>query len=581
MTNLEIAKIFYEVAAYLDMQGIPFEPRAYEKVAEVLGNLGEETADIYKKHGLAGLEAIPGVGKSIAGHIEEIIKTGQFKKYEALKKKTPVKLSELLRVSGLGPKKIKVLYEKLGVRDLKDLAKVAKGGKIRGLAGFGEKSEENILAGVGFAVKSSERMLLSVALSVAEAIIADLKKLKEVKVISEAGSLRRRQETIGDIDVLVASAKPKVVIDYFVQMPNVERVIAQGPTKASVRLRQGFNADLRVLAPASWGSGLQYFTGSKTHNIKTRQIAAKKHLKLNEYGVFRGSKKIAGKSEEEVYKAIGLAYLEPELREDTGEVEMMQNGEKLPVPVPDGALRGDLQVQTSWTDGANTIEEMALAAQAAGLEYIAITDHTRDLAMTGGSDEEKLLRQIEEVKRVNKKFKDFTVLTGAEVNIRKDGTLDIADEVLAKLDVVGISVHSNFKMPEKEMTERIIKAMRNPNADILFHPTGRLIGRREAYAVDMERIIEEASETGTVLEINAFPDRLDLKDEYVRMAVGKGVKLCIDSDAHATAHFQYLRYGIAQARRGWAEASDIINTHPLQKMLSLLKDGARRGRSMI
>ena len=329
--------------------------------------------------------------------------------------------------------------------------------------------------------------------------------------------------------------------------------------------------DLRVVPEESWGAALQYFTGSKAHNVKVRQVAISHGLKLNEYGVFRGKKKIAGKTEKEVYEAIGLPYLEPELREDTGEVELMKKNKSLPKVIEYGSLRGDLQVQTDWTDGKHSIEKMAMEARRLGLEYIAITDHTKSLAMTGGSDEKKLLRQMKEIDRLNKKIKGITILKGAEVNILKDGSLDIEDDVLAKLDVVGVSVHSLFKMSKRDMTERILRAMRNPNVDILFHPTGRVIQKREAYEVDMERIIREAIKTGTILEINAFPVRLDLKDEHIRMAVDLGARFSIDSDAHNYGHFKYLEFGVAQARRGWAEEKDVINTLPLRQFLRELK----------
>jgi DNA polymerase (family 10) len=379
------------------------------------------------------------------------------------------------------------------------------------------------------------------------------------------------KETVGDIDILVSSDKPEKVLEYFVRMSDVTKVWGKGPTKASVRVGAGFDIDLLVVSKESWGAALQYFTGSKEHNIKVRQIAINMGLKLNEYGVFRGEKQIAGRTEDEVYKAIGLMNLEPELREDTGEVELLQKGEPLPTVIPYGSLKGDVQVQTNWTDGDNSIEEMAQEAKRLGLEYIAITDHTKSLAMTGGSDEKKLLRQMNEIDALNRRLKDIRILKGAEVNIMKDGSLDISDEVLSRLDVVGVSVHSLFKMPKDAMTARIIRAIQNPHVDILFHPTGRLIQKRAGYEVDMERIIREATRTHTILEINAFPDRLDLKDEHIRMALLHGVKFVIDSDAHNKEHFKYLDFGVAQARRGWATSKDVINTLPVEQFLMALK----------
>jgi DNA polymerase (family 10) len=344
----------------------------------------------------------------------------------------------------------------------------------------------------------------------------------------------------------------------------------QGKTKSMVKLRNGMDVDLRVVEKESFGAALNYFTGSKDHNVTLRRIAQEKGLKLNEYGLFCGSKRIAGKTEEGVYKALGLAYVAPELRENQGEIEAAKKGE-LPDLVGYGDLHGDLQTQTTWTDGSNSIEEMAAEAKRLGLEYIAITDHTKSLAMTGGSDERKLLKQMAAIDKINQSLKGIKILKGAEVNINKDGTLDIKDEVLAKLDVVGVAVHSHFNLPRKEMTERITRAMRNPHADILFHPTGRVIQKREPYDVDMDAIIKTAKETGTVLEIDAYPDRLDLKDEHVRKVVQAGVKLVIDSDAHSVNHIRFLEFGIAQARRGWAEKKDVINTKPLKEFLKCLK----------
>jgi len=572
--NEDIAKIFREMAAFYEMEDDRFRVRAYENGAEILESLTLNVKQIYGKEGLKGLEDLPGVGRGMAGKIEEYIQTGKIKEYNALKKKMPVDIDELASVEGLGPKGIKTLYTKLKIKNLKDLEKAAKAGKIRKLEGFGAKSEQNILEGIEFVKRNTGRMLLGDAWPRVEELIEEFKGMKGVKNISPAGSLRRRKETIGDIDILVATDDPKKVMKKFVGMPDVVKVWGKGATKASVRVRGNFDIDLRVVPKESWGAALQYFTGSKQHNIKVRQIAIDKGLKLNEYGVFKGKKNIAHKTEEEVYKAIGLQYLEPEMREDTGEVELLQKKKPLPKIIPYGSLKGDLQVQTNWTDGAHSIEEMAKEAKRQGLEYIAITDHTKSLAMTAGSDEKKLLRQMREIDKLNKSIKGITILKGAEVNVLKDGSLDIKDEVLAKLDVVGASVHSLFKMSKKDMTERIVRAINNPHVDILFHPTGRLIQKRAAYDVDIERVIKEAVKSGTILEINAFPLRLDLGDEHIRMGVEAGAKFVIDSDAHNKEHFKYLEFGIAQARRGWATAKDVINTLPLSKFLEKLKSYA-------
>jgi len=571
MLNQEIAAIFRKMALFFQMQDDGFRARAYENGAEILENLTVNVKDVYAKKGLKGLEDLHGIGRGMAEKIEEYIKTGKIKEYRDLKKKMPVDIDELASVEGLGPMSIKTLYKKLKIKNLKDLEKAAKAGKIQKLKGFGKKTEENILEGIEFVKKNSGRMLLGYIWPRVEKLVEEFESMKEVENISPAGSLRRKRETVGDIDILVATENPQKIMEKFTSMPDVIKVWGKGLTKASVRVKGNFDIDLRVVPKESWGAALQYFTGSKAHNIKVRQIAIDKELKLNEYGVFRGKENIASKTEEEVYEAIGLRYLEPELREDTGEIELLQEKKQLPKIIPYGSLKGDLQVQTNWTDGAHSIEEMAKEAKRLGLEYIAITDHTKSLAMTGGSDEKKLLRQMKEIDKLNKSIRDITVLKGAEVNILRDGSLDIENEVLAKLDVVGVSVHSLFKMSKQDMTERIVRAINNPHVDVFFHPTGRLIQKRAAYDVDMERVIKEAVKTGTVLEINAFPDRSDLKDEHIRMGVEAGAKFVIDSDAHSKDHLKYLDFGIAQARRGWAEANDVINTLSLNKFLKKLK----------
>ncbi len=574
MKNFELAKILYDIALYLDMEDIPFKPQAYEKAANSIETLNEDIEDVYKKGGLKALENIPGVGRSIAEKIEEFLKTGKIKYFEQLKKKMPLNIEELASVEGLGPKSIKKLYKNLKIKNIADLEKAARAGKIRKLAGFGEKSEENILKGIEFLKKTSGRFVLGFILPLVKEIESRLKKLRGVEKVAIAGSIRRMKETVGDCDILVVSVDPQKVMEFFVSMPEVGRIYAKGITKSAVRLNNGLDVDLRVVDKKSFGAALCYFTGNKEHNIVLRKMAQAKNLKLNEYGLFKGNKMIAGISEEEIYKTLGLQYIPPEMRENWGEIELASKN-KIPELIGYKDLKGDLQIQTNWTDGVNSIEEMAEAAQKIGLEYIVITDHTKSLAMTGGCDEKKLLKQMEEIDKINLKFKSqnskFRILKGAEVNIMKDGSLDIRDEILAKLDVVGAAVHSNFNMSKKEMTERIKKAMMNKNIDIIFHPTGRIINKRPAYEVDMEDIIKTAKKTNTVLEIDAYPDRLDLKDDYIKMAVEMGVKLSIDSDAHNISHLEFLELGIAQARRGWAKKSDIINTYSWEKMLKMLK----------
>ena len=574
ISNQNIAAILSEIGVYMEMQDVPFKPRAYEKAALVIGGLEEGAGEIYEKGGLKALQEIPEVGVSIAEKIEELLRTGHCKYYEELKKKTPVNLNDLQKIEGLGPKSIKKLYQKLKIKNLADLERAAKAGKIRGLEGFGLKTEENILKGIEFVKKSGGRFILGFVIPTIRKIEERLKELKGVERVVVAGSVRRRKETIGDVDILAISKKPKAVMDYFVTMPEVVRVFAHGETKSAIKLASGLDVDLRVVPAESFGAALDYFTGSKNHNIALRQIAIKKGYKLNEYGLFRGKRQITGKSEEELYKALGMSYIEPEMRENTGEIELAQS-HKLPKLIGYRDLQGDLQTQTNWTDGSDSIETMAKAAIAQGLKYIAITDHTKRLAMTGGLDEKRLLKQMTEIDRINKKLYvsgyKFQVLKGSECDILKDGTLDLPDKVLSKLEVVGVAVHSLFNLSRADQTKRIKRAMENPHADILFHPTGRIIQRREAYDVDIDEIIKTAKKTNTVLEIDAYPDRLDLKDEYVRKCVEAGVKLAIDSDAHSPTHFPYLEYGIAQARRGWAKRDDVINAWPVERMLKFLK----------
>ena len=571
MKNADVARILYNIAIYLEMQDeMVFKVRAYEKAAQSIESLAEDVNEIYNKGGLDALKEIPGVGSSIAEKIEEMIQTGKLSYYEQLKRKIPVDVEGLRRIEGIGPKTILTLYKKLKVRTVEDMETVAKAGRIRELEGFGQKSEENILKGIEFFKRSSGRYILGHIMPLVVEIEKRLQSLPFVQMAIVAGSFRRRKETIGDIDILVISSEPAKVMDYFVKMPEVINISGKGETKSTVKLENGIDVDLRVVTEKSYGAALNYFTGSKDHNVALRRLAIARGLKLSEYGLFMGSRFVAGRTEEELYKTLGLRYIEPELRENTGEIEASKNN-KLPHLIGYNDLKGDLQVQTKWTDGFNSIEEMGLAAKQLGLNYIVITDHTKSLAMTGGLNEEKLARQGREIEKISEKLSGITVLKGAEVNIMKDGKLDIKDKALAELDVVGAAVHSNFNMPRDEMTNRIITAMENENVDILFHPTGRLIQKREPYDVDIGKIIEIAKVTNTILEIDAYPDRLDLKDEHIRLAVKIGTKLCIDSDAHNKTHFRFLELGIAQARRGWAQSNDIVNSRPLKEFLKTIK----------
>jgi len=576
MRNVELARCFRDLAAYLDMEDVAFKPRAYEKAAQAIESYDRPLEEVYRAGGVKALCEIAGVGRSMAEKLEELITTGRCKLREEYHRRIPVDLPGLMSLEGIGPKAVKVLYERLQVRTLADLEEAARAGKIRPLPHFGERSEQKILKALSFAQTSGQRAPLAIVRPLVAALAATLGRVPGVERVDVAGSIRRGRETVGDADLLAVARQPEAVIAAFAALPQVARVLGQGDTKCSVKVGDGLQVDLRVVPEESFGAALLYFTGSKAHNVALRQLAIRKGLKLNEYGLFRGSRRAAGRTEAEIYERLGLAWIPPELREDQGEIEAARKGE-LPRLVEPGDLRGDLQTQTDWTDGADSIEAMARAAKDAGLAYIAITDHTVSLAMTRGSDEKKLRRQMREIDRVNRHLDGIRILKGAEVNINKDGTLDIDDETLAELEVVGIAVHSHFDLPRAEMTARIVRAMRNPHADILFHPTGRKIQKREPYDVDMDAIIAVAKETGTVLELDAYPDRLDLRDEHVRRAIAAGVPIVIDSDAHSVKHLAFPRlHGVEQARRGWATAADVLNTRPVDAFLAALKGGDGR-----
>ena len=570
MRNFEIAKILRNISILLDMDDVPFKPRAYEKTAIAIEALETDVEEIYREKGIKGLEEIPSVGKGIAEKIEELIKTGKLRYYEDLSAKVPVDLDSLAGIEGLGPKKIKMLWKELKIKNIEDLEKAALAHKIRKLPKFKEKTELNILKGIEFAKKSKGRFILGFELPSIREIERRLKSLPEVRKAMAAGSVRRMKETIGDADFLVVSDRPTKVMDYFVSMPEVINVVDKGKTKSSVKLKSGMNADIRILPEESFGAALQYFTGNKDHNIVLRKMAQQKGWKLNEYGIFSEKKQLAGPTEEEVYEKLGLKWMPPELRENTGEIEAASKNE-LPHLINYDDLKGDLQVHSNWTDGANSIKEMADQARKIGLEYIVMTDHSKYLAMTGGLDEEKLSKQGKEIDELNEQLEGIHVLKGVELNILKDGSLDIPDRVLKGLDVACAAVHSHFNMPKQDMTKRVLKTIENPNVDILLHPTTRQIQKREPIQLDMERIISAAKDNGTILDIDSYPDRLDLKDEHIRKAVEIGAKLGISSDAHATVHMHYLELGIAQARRGWATAKNVVNTRKLQEFQKMLK----------
>ena len=569
MKNLEVSELLNEIADYLELKEERFKVRAYRKAALVIHSLSEDIAEVWKK---GKLEEIPSVGEGIAKKISDFLQDGKSAYLEKLKTQTPVDMESLGQIEGLGAKTIAKLYKELNIKNIKELEKAAKKGKIRSIFGFGQIVEKNILKSIEFSKKSSERHLLGNAIPIADEIIGRLRQLKEINKIQVAGSTRRRKETIRDIDILIISKKPEKVMDFFVGMGNVADVLAHGKSRSSVRLNEGIQVDVRVIDKKSYGAALMYFTGSREHNIRMRKIAIAKKMKLSEYGLFnkQSNKILAGKTEQEVYKKLGMPYIEPELREDDGEVEAALKN-KLPKLINYGDIKGDLQMHTKWSDGLNTIEEMALAAKKLGYEYICITDHTGTLRIANALDEKRIFKQGKEIDKINKKISGIKILKGVEVNIKGNGGLDVKGGVLKELDVVIAAVHSGFKNPKEKITGRIIKAMKNENVDIIAHPTGRLIQKRPAYEAGMEKIFDAAKDTNTSLEINSFPVRLDLKDVHVRNAINAGVKLTINTDAHNAGHLRFVEFGIATARRGWAEKKDILNTLPLKKFLKSLK----------
>ncbi len=588
---------------------VSFKVRSYRRAADVIAALSSNIDEIYSKAGLDGLLQIPSVGKAIGSKIQEYLTTGKIKYLEELESKTAIKVEEFYGLEGIGPRTIKSIYDNLGIKDISALERAASEGGLRGIPGFSQKKEELILKKIQLFRRSRGRYLIGEVYPLVKQIEAGLLKIKGVKKAVPAGSFRRMRETVGDIDYVVVSDNAENVMDYFVSMPQVEQVLSRGQSKVFVRLNNGMDADLLVVSEESFGSALQYFTGSKEHGVALRKLALAKHLHLNEWGIFDSyDNKIAGHSEEEIYSTLGLEWIPPEIRENTGEIELaIKTKSELPKLVQYNDLRGDLQVHSNSTDGTMSIEDMAIAAkQRFGLEYIAITDHTKSLKLTHGLDEKQLLDQANKISEINDQLREgrlyniskkerekkqhlrrrnedddddaqlvnlrnFKVLSAAEVNILKDGSLDIPNNILDKLDLVGAAIHSNFSQPIEVQMQRLIGAAQNPSVDIIFHPTGRLINKRDGYAVNVEKLIDVAKDTNTILEIDSYYDRLDLKDEYVRMAVQNDVRLAIDSDAHHPIHFEFLRFGIAQARRGWAESLDIVNTGSVENLLSNLK----------
>jgi len=569
--NSDVAEIFNKVADLLELEGAnQFRIRAYRSAARVVSDLPQNIADMVKRD--ESLSELPGIGKDLARKIKEIVETGALGQLKELEEKTPPELTGLMKIEGLGPKRVMVLHKKLGIETAKELREVAEAGKVRKLSGFGKKTEQMILEGLGKIREEKERLKLMAAEQVANPLVDYLKKSKGVKEIEVAGSYRRRKETVGDLDILVTSKKDSNVMDRFVDYEDVEKVVSKGKTRSTVALKSGFHIDLRVLPQVSYGAALHYFTGSKNHNIAVRKLGVKQGLKINEYGVFKGKngKRIAGRTEKKVYEQVGLPYIEPELRENRGEIEAAQKN-RLPELIKLKDIRGDLHVHTKETDGRHGLDDMVKAAKDHGYEYLAITDHSKRVSMAHGLDKKRLAKQIKAIDKLNGKMKGFVILKSLELDILEDGSLDLPDDILKDLDFTVCAVHYNTKLSRKKQTERIIRAMDNPYFNILAHPSGRLINKREPYALDLERLMEEAKERGCLMELNAHPNRLDLNDRYCKMAKEVGMKIAISTDAHSITDLDFMRFGVDQARRGWLEKGDVLNTRPLKELKKLLK----------
>lgn len=569
MRNQEVAKILHDIAVLLDIKGESrFRVVAYEEAARRIENWPEPIEEVWK----AGkLEDIPGIGASIAGKIAEYLATGKMTYFEELTREIPPELIELTEIPGVGPKIAKLLYEQLGVRTIEDLERAIQEKKLRNLPRLGVKSEEKIAKGLEMFRRKTGRMLLGQALPLVEGIIALLMEKTGITKISPAGSIRRMKETIGDIDILAAAKDPKPIMDVFTTLPQVREVLARGDTKSSIVTHEGIQVDLRVVEEECFGAALQYFTGSKAHNIKLREIALRKGFKVNEYGIFRldTNERVGGEREEDIYEILGMEWIPPELREDQGEIECAME-KKLPVLVRMEDIRGDLHVHSHWSDGIASIEEMAQAALARGYEYLAICDHTQSLAVASGLSPEEIHEREKEIRRWNEKHPELFVLNGVEANILSDGSIDFPDGELALLDVVVAGLHSGLTQKEEKILMRLQLAMRNPYVQIVSHPTGRIIGRRDAAEMNIDALIDMAKATHTTLEINAQPERLDLRDVDARRAAQSGVKLVISTDAHDPGSLEYMRYGVAQARRAWLRKEDVLNTLTREELSDFL-----------
>ena len=568
MKNRELSEIFERMADILEFKGEnSFKINAYRKAARMIGDLTQDIEEVAQKGELRG---VPGIGESMAAKISEYLKTGKISKFEEVRKDVSDELIAIMDIPGMGPKTLSMLHKEKEISDLSQLEKAVENGSLIGLPGIGQKKVENIKRGIALLKQSKGRMPLGAAFPVAKRIVEALREKTGSQKIEWAGSLRRMKEDIGDIDILAAGADHEKMVDAFTHLPRVQEVLASGGTKASVIVEGGIQIDLRVVEEDSYGAALQYFTGSKSHNIRLRGIAKAKGIKINEYGLFKGQKKIGGKDEEELYRSLDMDWVEPELREDRGEIEAAQE-RRLPRLVEESDIRGDLHVHSKWSDGISSIEEIAQAAQKRGYQYVAICDHSKSLRIAHGLDESRLLKQIEEIDRVNEKLgqrlKNFQVLRGTEVDILAEGGLDLSDKVLEKLDIVVGAVHSGFKQEKGRMTKRILRALESPFVDILAHPSGRLLGARDAYEVEMDELLEAAKQHGKALEINAYFERLDLDDLHCRKAKEMGIRMAIGTDSHRLDQMWMMGLGVAVARRGWLEADDILNTLSLKEIL--------------
>lgn len=566
MKNQEIAKIFYELADFYEIKNIDFKPRAYRNVARVIESMTEDVAEVYKQGGLKALDKLPGVGQSSAQKIEQFLKTGKVKRHQQLKRSLPIDILELTNIEGVGSKMVRDFYDKLKIKNIKDLEKAARTGKIAQLPGYRKKTEQNIIQSIEFLKQEKGRHLLGKILPEARTILKMLNDLPEVKKAELAGSLRRKKETIGDMDFLAISDKPEKVLQFFITMPYVIKVYSKGPTKALVRLSSNIDADLLVLKPEEYGAAQIYFTGDKNHNIEIRKIAIKKGYKLSEYGLFKGKKCIAAKTEKEIYNKLGMDWVPPEIRTASGEIEAAQK-HQLPRLVELKDIKADLHMHSNNSDGQNTVKEMALVAKKLGYQFIAMCDHTEGLNIAGGMSEKQLLAEYKEIDKLNNTFKNFKVIKSAELNISKEGNLDMSENILKQMDYVIAGIHSSFHMSKKDMTERIIKAFKNPYLNNLVHPFGRKIMQRKGYDFDFAKVLRAAKQYKVALEINCYMTRLDLSDKHIRQAVEAGVKLTLGTDSHNTKQLQMLELGLSQARRGWAEKKDILNTLTLDRFL--------------